>query len=140
LCCSSYRQLHSSQATKTTLGKDLLISFNENFTGQTTIDGISVISGAFSDKGPQHQDNTVVGQSPDGTEVFVTGTVSINGANGTFKSQYKGTIHVNATNIAYIEGVESITGGTGGMPVPRERALSRPQLISTLATSSAWRN
>jgi hypothetical protein len=27
--------------------------------------------------------------------------------------EFRDAIHVNATNIAYIEGIESITGGTG---------------------------
>jgi hypothetical protein len=98
---------------KNNSGKDLIISFNEFFTGPTTIDGTSVITGAFSDQGSRHQDNTIVSQSPDGTQVVVTGTVSINGANGTFTSQYTGTIYLNATNLAHIDGIESITGGTG---------------------------
>lgn len=93
--------------------KDLLISFNEYFTGPNTIDGSSVIAGAFSDQGSRHQDNTIVSQSADGSQVVVTGTVAINGANGVFTSKYTGTIYLNNTNIAYIEGTESITGGTG---------------------------
>src|SRR6266480_908399 len=72
--------------------KDLLISFNEYFTGPNTIDGTSVIAGAFSDQGSRHQDNTIVSQSADGSEVVVTGTVTINGTNGIFTSKYTGTI------------------------------------------------
>jgi hypothetical protein len=97
----------------------LIISFDENFTGscepgENCIDGTTTLAGAFSDKGTRHQDNTVVGASKDGKKVFVTGTVTITGANGVLTTEYTGTIVFDGTtNIAYITGTESITGGTG---------------------------
>jgi len=95
-------------------GKFLLISFDENFTGPSTIDGTTALAGAFSDKGPRHQDNTVVSVSSDGKKVVVTGTVRISGSKGMLTTQYTGTIQFDGTtNIAYIEGTEYITGGTG---------------------------
>ena len=93
--------------------KFLLISFDEFFTGDTTIDGTTTVSGAFSDKGARHQDNTILSVSTDGTQVVVTGTVTINGSKGILTTQYTGTIQFDATNIAYIRGTEVITGGTG---------------------------
>jgi hypothetical protein len=113
LTCLTVSAVSVFAGPKNNAGKDLIISFNEYFTGPSTIDGTSVIAGAFSDKGSRHQDNTIVSQSADGSQVVVTGTVTINGTNGVFTSQYTGTIYLNATNIAYIEGTESITGGTG---------------------------
>jgi hypothetical protein len=102
-------------------GKFLLISFDENFSAcptcgpsQSTIDGTTTLAGAFSDKGPRHQDNTVVSVSSDGKQVVVTGTVRISGSKGMLTTQYTGTIQFDGTtNIAYIEGTEYITGGTG---------------------------
>ena len=95
-------------------GKFLLISFDEYFTGATTIDGTTAMAGAFSDKGARHQDNTVLSMSSDGKRVVVTGTVRISGSKGMLTTQYTGTIHFDGTtNIAYIEGTEYITGGTG---------------------------
>jgi hypothetical protein len=96
-------------------GKFLLISFDENFTAcPGCIDGTTTLAGAFSDKGPRHQDNTVVSASSDGKQVVVTGTVRISGSKGMLTTQYTGTIQFDGTtNIAYIEGTEYITGGTG---------------------------
>jgi nitrous oxidase accessory protein NosD len=93
--------------------KLLLLSFDEFFTGNTTIDGTTTLSGAFSDKGDRHQDNTILSVSSDGTQVVVTGTVTINGSKGILTTQYTGTIQFDATNIAYVRGTEIITGGTG---------------------------
>jgi len=103
--------------------KFLLISFDEAFTGDTTIDGTTTVSGAFSDKGPRHQDNTILSVSSDGSQVLVTGTVTINGSKGILTTQYTGTIQFDATNIAYIRGTEFITGGTGIYAGAREAAL-----------------
>jgi hypothetical protein len=93
--------------------KFLLISFDEAFTGDTTIDGTTTLAGAFSDKGARHQDNTILSVSSDGTRVLVTGTVTITGSKGVLTTQYTGTIQFDETNIAYIQGTEFITGGTG---------------------------
>jgi hypothetical protein len=98
--------------------KFVLISFDENFTGDCApgdpcIDGTTTMAGAFSDKGARHQDNTIVSVSKDGKQVVVTGTVTITGSKGTLFTKYTGTIQFDGTtNIAYIEGNESITGGT----------------------------
>jgi hypothetical protein len=95
--------------------QELLISFDENFSAcNGCIDGTTTLAGAFSDKGPRHQDNTVVSQSSDGKQVVVTGTVRITGSKGMLTTHYTGTIQFDGTtSIAYIEGVEFITGGTG---------------------------
>jgi hypothetical protein len=101
--------------------KFVLISFDENFTncapgeaGPGCIDGTTTLAGAFSDKGSRHQDNTVVSASKDGKQVVVTGKVRISGSKGILFTKYTGTIQFDGTtNIAYIEGTESITGGTG---------------------------
>ena len=87
----------------------LLISFDENFTGNTTIDGTTTLAGAFSDKGPRHQDFTTIQH---GNVVTVTGTVHITGSLGTLDTQFRGDIPAGP-NITRIEGIEHITGGTG---------------------------
>jgi hypothetical protein len=94
----------------------LIISFDENFSQcDGCIDGTTTLAGAYSDKGSRHQDNMIVGQSPDGKHVYVTGTVTITGdSGGVLTTQYSGTIVFDGiTNIAYISGTEYITGGTG---------------------------
>ena len=91
-------------------GKFLLISFDENFTGDTTIDGTSTISGAFSDLGSRHEDFTTAQQ---GDEVIVTGTVTITGGQGTLITQFVGAIPANGDSPNYISGVESVVSGTG---------------------------
>jgi len=88
----------------------LLISFDENFTGETTIDGTTTLAGAFSDNGARHQDFTT---TVHGNEVIVTGTVNITGSLGTLNTQFTGAIPNNGSNPNLIEGVESITSGTG---------------------------
>lgn len=101
--------------------KFVLISFDENFTacapgeaGPDCIDGTTALAGAFSDKGARHQDNTTVSVSKDGKQVVVTGTVRITGSKGILYTKYTGTIQFDGTtSIAYVEGTESITGGTG---------------------------
>jgi hypothetical protein len=90
-------------------GKFLLISFDENFTGNSTIDGTTTLAGAFSDKGTRHQDFTT---TQNGNEVTVTGTIHIVGSKGNLATQFTGVIPVGS-NPTYIEGTEYITGGTG---------------------------
>jgi hypothetical protein len=87
----------------------LLISFDENFTGPTTIDGTTTLAGAFSDKGSRHQDFTT---TQNGNVVTVTGTINITGGKGTLKTQFTGTIDVRS-NPTLIEGTEYIIAGTG---------------------------
>lgn len=91
-------------------GKFLLISFDENFTGDTTIDGTTTISGAFSDMGSRHEDFTTAQQ---GDQVIVTGTVTITGGQGTLITQFVGAIPANGSSPNYVQGVESIVSGTG---------------------------
>jgi hypothetical protein len=88
----------------------LLISFDENFTSNTTIDGSTTLAGAFSDLGTRHEDFTT---TQHGNEVIVTGTVNITGSQGTLNTQFVGRIPANGSNPNLIEGVESITSGTG---------------------------
>jgi hypothetical protein len=88
----------------------LLISFDENFTSDTTIDGTTTLAGAFSDTGARHQDFTT---TVHGNEVIVTGTINITGSLGTLNTQFTGAIPNNGSNPNLIEGVESITSGTG---------------------------
>jgi hypothetical protein len=90
--------------------KFLLISFDENFTSETTIDGTTTLAGAFSDAGARHQDFTT---TVHGNEVIVTGTINITGSLGTLNTQFTGAIPNNGSNPNLIEGVESITSGTG---------------------------
>ena len=89
--------------------KELIVSFDENFTSASTIDGTTTLGGAFSDKGSRHEDFTT---SQHGNEVTVTGTVTITTAKGTLISKFTGEIPVGS-NPTYIEGVEFLTGGTG---------------------------
>lgn len=88
----------------------LLVSFDEDFTSDTTIDGTTTIAGAFSDKGSRHEDFTT---SQHGNQVLVTGTVHIIGTQGTLDLQFSGLIPANGSNPNLIEGTERITGGTG---------------------------
>lgn len=90
--------------------KFLLISFDENFTSNNTIDGTTTLAGAVSDKGSRHEDFTT---SVHGNEVIVTGSVTITGGQGTLVTQFTGAIPNNNSNPTLIEGVESITSGTG---------------------------
>src|SRR4029077_11217393 len=90
-------------------GTNLLISFDENFTGSSTIDGTTTLAGLFSDKGPRHQDFTT---TQNGNQVIVTGTINITGSLGTLTTQFTGAIPVG-NNPTSIEGTEIITGGTG---------------------------
>ena|SRR6202011_1688174 len=89
--------------------KELIVSFDENFTSNSTIDGTTTLAGAFSDKGARHEDFTT---SQNGNEVTVTGTVTITTSKGTLISKFTGVIPAGPT-ITYIEGVEYISGGTG---------------------------
>ena len=96
----------------------LLMSFNEAFTGNNTLDGDITLTGAFSERGTRHEDFTVTGQNHDGSQVYLRGTSLITTAGGTIMTEFNGTIYFdnatfNDTQLAYIEGRESITGGTG---------------------------
>ena len=90
--------------------RPLLISFDENFTSNSTIDGTTTLAGAFSDKGSRHQDFTVTPENAN--EVIVTGTIHITTSNGTLTTQFTGEIPTG-NNPTFIEGTEYISGGTG---------------------------
>ena len=88
----------------------LLISFDENFTSNSTIDGTTTLAGAFSDKGSRHEDFTVTPENAN--EVIVTGTVHITTTQGTLTTKFTGEIPT-ANNPTLIKGTEYISGGTG---------------------------
>ena len=98
--------------------KTLLMSFNESFTSNTTLDGDVTLTGAIGVRGTRHEDFAVLHVNGDGSEVIVGGTSTITASGGTIITQFVGTIYFdlatfNKTQLAYIKGVESVTGGTG---------------------------
>jgi hypothetical protein len=98
--------------------QDLLMSFNETLDSNTTLDGNIILTGAISDRGTRHEDFSVVSVNNDGSQVVVTGTSTITTASGTITTKFTGTIYFdnatfNSTLLAYVEGTESVTGGTG---------------------------
>jgi hypothetical protein len=98
--------------------KSLLMSFNETFTSNTTLDGSVTLTGAISVRGTRHEDFHVVHVNHDGSQVVVSGTSTITAVGGTITTQFVGTIYFDnatfpVTQLAYVEGVESVTGGTG---------------------------
>ena len=90
--------------------KFLMISFDENFTSNSTIDGTTALAGAFSDTGTRHYNFTT---QQVGNEVIVTGTILITASQGTINATFTGTIPANGNNPNYIEGTETLTSGTG---------------------------
>jgi hypothetical protein len=96
----------------------LLMSFNETLTSNSTLDGNITLTGAFSERGTRHEDFAVIHVNHDGSQVVVAGTSTITTASGTMTTQWRGTIYFDnatfeSTLLAYIEGTESVTGGTG---------------------------
>jgi len=96
----------------------LLMSFNETLTSGSTLDGNITLTGAFSERGTRHEDFAVIHVNNDGSQVVVAGTSTITSASGTMTTQWRGTIYFDnatfdSTLLAYIEGTESVTGGTG---------------------------
>ena len=96
----------------------LLMSFNETLTSNSTLDGNITLTGAFSERGTRHEDFAVIHVNHDGSQVVVAGTSTITTASGTMTMQWRGTIYFDnatfdSTLLAYIEGTESVTGGTG---------------------------
>jgi len=96
----------------------LLMSFNETLTSDSTLDGNITLTGAFSERGTRHEDFAVIHVNHDGSQVDVAGTSTITTASGTMTTQWRGTIYFDnatfdSTLLAYIEGTESVTGGTG---------------------------
>src|ERR1700737_3202561 len=87
--------------------RELIVSFDENFTSNSPIDGTTALAGAFSDTGTRHY-NFTTRQS--GDEVIVTGTIVITATKGTLTAKFTGSIPANGSNPNYIEGVEYFTG------------------------------
>jgi len=102
-CCASL----TVTAATPPAAKDLVMSFNESFT-----------SGAISERGTRHEDFSVISVNSDGSQVVVAGTSTITTASGTISTKFTGTIYFDnatfgSTHLAYVEGTESVTGGTG---------------------------
>lgn len=99
----------------------LLMSFNEYLCPMencNSLDGNITLTGAFSERGTRHEDFAVIHVNNDGSQVVVAGTSTITTASGTMTTQWRGTIYFDnatfdSTLLAYIEGTESVTGGTG---------------------------
>ena len=100
----------SAFASSPSSPKFLLISFNENFTSNSTIDGTTALAGAFSDTGTRHYNFTT---QQVGNQVVVTGTIVITASQGTINATFTGTIPANGSSPNYIEGTETLTSGTG---------------------------
>jgi hypothetical protein len=105
-------------ATPPPAAKDLLMSFNETLDSSSTLDGSVTLTGAISARGTRHEDFTVVSVNKDGSQVVVSGTSTITTSGGTITTKFTGTIYFdnatfNSTLLAYVEGTESVTGGTG---------------------------
>jgi hypothetical protein len=94
-----------------------VVSFTEHFTSfdgaKGSLDGTVVLAGKYNDKGTRHEDFTVIGANKDGSEVYITVTGTITASAGTMSLIATGTIHFVSDEFAYVEGAESITGGTG---------------------------
>lgn len=95
-----------------------LVSFTEAFTsfdGTTkgSLDGNVVLTGKYNDKGTRHEDFTIIGANKDGSEVYLVVTGTITTSKGTMLMKATGTIHFTSGDFAYVEGPESIIGGTG---------------------------
>jgi hypothetical protein len=94
-----------------------LVSFTESFTSfdgtKGSLDGNVVLAGKYNDKGTRHEDFTIIGANKDGTEVYITVTGTITTSQGTMSLKATGTIHFTSAEFAYVEGPESIIGGTG---------------------------
>jgi uncharacterized protein with beta-barrel porin domain len=94
-----------------------LVSFTESFSSfdgtKGSLDGSVVLTGKYNDKGTRHEDFTIIGANKDGSEVYLTVTGTITTSQGTMLMKATGTIHFTSGDFAYVEGPESIIGGTG---------------------------
>lgn len=94
-----------------------VVSFVEHFTSfdgaKGSLEGDVVLAGTYNDKGTRHEDFVVTGANKDGSEVYISITGTITASQGTLSLLACGTIHFVSGQIAYVEGSESITGGTG---------------------------
>ena len=117
VCCASSSVMAADPPPGS--AKNLLMSFNE-YLSQTgpALDGNVTLTGAISERGTRHEDFSVVSANKDNSQVVVSGTSLITTASGTISTKFTGTIYFdnatfNSTALAYIEGTESVTGGTG---------------------------
>ena len=123
-----------------------LVSFNERITGfdqatgKGSLDGDVVLAGKYNDKGTRHEDFTVVGANKDGTEAYITVTGTITASQGTMTLTATGTIHFVSDAYYYVEGPESIVGGTGAYANARgkgsfvttqDNTVGPPQAVGT---------
>lgn len=95
----------------------LLVSFVEHFSSfdgmKGSLDGNVVLAGKYNDKGTRHEDFIVTGANEDGSLVNLSVTGLITTPKGTISLKATGTIHFTSDEFSYVEGPESITGGTG---------------------------
>ena len=94
---------------RNTRESELVVSFDEAFTGDSTIDGETTLAGAYNDKGSRHYDFTI---RQSGNIAQVSGTITITTSHGTLISEFAGQLSAT-NNPTFIEGVETLTGGTG---------------------------
>lgn len=98
--------------------KQLLMSWDEFLDSETTLDGNVILTGAYQGRGTRHEDFQVDGANADGSQVYISGTSTISLPDGTMSTTFSGTLYFdnatfNQTLLAYVEGTEVVTGGTG---------------------------
>ncbi len=107
-----------SQTAPATASHNLVVSFNETLITSTILAGPATLTGAVSARGTREQVFVITGQNNDGSVIYLTGTSTIISAGGTMTSSLIGAIHLDpatfpTTQLAYLEGLEYITVGTG---------------------------
>jgi hypothetical protein len=107
-----------SQTLPSIASHSLVMSFNETLITSTTLAGPVALTGAVSARGTRAQAFVVTGQNSDGSQVYITGTSTIITGGGTMTTSFIGAIHYDlatfpTTQLAYLEGLEFITVGTG---------------------------
>jgi hypothetical protein len=107
-----------SQSAPLTPSHSLVMSFNETLITSTALVGSVTLTGAVSAHGTRDQVFVVTGQNSDGSQVYITGTSTIVTTGGTMTTSFIGAIHFDlatfpTTQLAYLEGLEFITLGTG---------------------------
>jgi hypothetical protein len=107
-----------SQTAPSIASHNLVMSFNETLLTSTTLAGPVTLTGVVSARGAREQAFVVTGQNGDGSVVYLIGTSTIITTGGTMTSSFYGAIHYDlatftTTQLAYLDGVEFITVGTG---------------------------
>ena len=107
-----------SQTAPSIASHNLVMSFNETLLTSTTLAGPVTLTGAVSARGTRGQVFVITGQNTDGSVIYLTGTSIITTTGGTMTSSLIGAIHLDpatfpTTQLAYLDGVEFITVGTG---------------------------